>query len=188
MNNLYGRLGTGVERRQKLDFLQQACVESGPEFYFWLSLLAGNSKAVWLSPSRVGFRTLAVLDPRSLRIASDLRFPCLELSLTSCKLIGFPQLTVDSRPYIYRLDGLMGVWSPLGPIWINLEIDGAGHFDLHDLEREQRLEMPTLRIGYKEMQNSDCLDLVQSKLARIIAAYPGAGMSATGVLGPKSQD
>lgn len=111
---------------------------------------------------RAGFRTLAVLDPKTLRQIGDLRAPCLELAEENWLI--FPQLTVDTRKSVYRMDALL-CWKGSNPrLWVNIEIDGLGHNPRFDLSRQQELGLPTVRIGPAELAADQIVPVLRHKL------------------------
>lgn len=157
-------LGEGEVRDAYLHFLSNAVVDSGLEMYAWLSLAAGKARPVWLSPASVGFRKWAVVNPGNLEVVSDIRFPALEFQIGDVPAIAFPQLTVIARSAVYRLDALLGLRVGRSRIWIDLEIDGVGHEARFDAEREQRLDLPAVRVSTIELRDVDIYELLEDKL------------------------
>jgi hypothetical protein len=106
---------------------------------------------------------------------SDARFPCLEVEVDGFPFLAFPQLSVMTRHGIYRLDVLVGVMVEQSRVWINLEIDGGGHDNRYDLERQRNLDLPTARLTEQELKAPDCFGLAIRRLkqsARVQAPTP----------------
>jgi len=145
-----------------LNFLQSAQLESGDEYFFWVKLLHEGGYPCCYSPMKAGFRSLSILDPKTLRHTGDLRTPCLELAEENWLI--FPQLTVDTRKSVYRLDALL-CWQGLRPRgWANIEIDGRGHDPRFDLVRRNELGLPTVRITASELTANQIVPLLRHKL------------------------
>lgn len=168
VSELLRRLGDAEQRQQKMDFLANACLDSGSELYLWLDLLADGAMPQWIAPCRAGFRRLPILDPETKDFVSDVRFPCLEFELKGASVIAFPQLTVMARSCIYRLDALLGVMVGQRRVWVNLEIDGDGHVGKFDAERQDRLGLLTVRIATEELVAGRALESLKSKLCELV--------------------
>lgn len=174
INLLVSRLGHGSYRREREEFLNQACVESGTELAFWLELLTLGSRPCRLPPCRTGFRTLPVLHPTTLSVQSDARHPCLEGQLDGLEFLAFPQLTVLARGRVYRLDSLFGFKVGKTKVWLNVEIDGAGH-DVHrDLERERDLGLLAVRITDRDLQARLAMSTLRSKIGEFTGVLSAA--------------
>lgn len=162
---LVDTLAARAQRRHKTasTFLRYARLESGDEYLFWLRLLVEGGQPCCYSPARAGFRTWSVLDPKSKRQVGDLRAPCLELS--EQKWLLFPQLTLDTRKSIYRLDALLCLRRADGRFWFNVEVDGFGHDPRCDRQRQAPLALPTVRITSTDLTNKELVPIIASKLA-----------------------
>ncbi len=147
-------LGSREDRKPKVEFLAQAGLESGIEAFALLSLLAEGARVLWAAPCRAGFRRLPIIDPKSKDVISDAKFPALELTVAGVPAILFPQLTVMVQGAVYRLDGLLGLKLDKKRAWLNLEIDGGGHISRFDEEREDRLDMLTIRLTESDLRGS----------------------------------
>lgn len=148
----------------RIDFLRYAGADSGLEFHFLLGLTAEASDPCWLSPVRAGFRKYAVIHPKDREVMSDVRFPALEFEVEGFPAVLWPQLTLQVRHSVYRLDGLMGLQVGKKRVWVNVEIDGTGHYGTFDQEREERLGLLTVRLNTQEMRAANMTDLLGEKL------------------------
>ncbi len=159
----------------RLDFLRHANSESGLEAYLWLALVSEGARIAWLSPSRVGFRKWAVVDPKSREILSDARFPAVEMTLNGYPVLAFPQLTLQARNgSIYRLDGLLGIMVGQNRVWVDIEIDGAGHDASFDSERETKLDLPRLSLAVDNLQVPHLTSMLAEKLRPFSLGYTGS--------------
>ena len=165
---LLSRLGDNEERGRKMDFLRNACLESGEELRFWLEFCAEGSKVHWLAPCRTGFRKLPILDPKTQEVVSDVRFPGLAFELEGLQILAFPQLTMTARGYTYRLDALLGVMTGGGRAWINVEVDGAGHVTQFDAERQERLGLLTIRITTDDLRSGEVRKRLAQRLRKVL--------------------
>lgn len=158
-------LANAVEKRDKnaQTFLRYANLESGDEYFFWLKLLDEGGRPCRYSPNKAGFRTWAILEPKSWRQIGDLRAPCLELLDQGWLL--FPQLTLDTRKSIYRTDALLCCRHEDGRLWVNIEIDGLGHDPRFDQQRQTELGLPTARVSATELTTPRLVPLLAQKLA-----------------------
>lgn len=161
------RLENDPARDANMHFLSNATVDSGLEMYVWLSLLTGGARALWISPARAGFRRWPVIRPHNFDVVSDARFPAVEFEIGGAPAIAFPQLTVAVRNSVYRLDAVLGLRLGKKRIWLDLEIDGAGHDGAFDAEREERLDLPTIRIHTDELRLNDIYVLLERKLRNL---------------------
>ena len=146
------------------EFLDAAALESGDEAFFYLKLLAEGCRPCGCSPQRSGYRTFPVIDPGTKAIIGDLRLPCLEIVHGDQEFLIFPQVTLLTTGRAYRLDGLVGVRCPVQKIWLDLEIDGAGHDFEFDLQRAYHLRLPTLRLGREELSSPNLLGRVSDSI------------------------
>lgn len=158
------RLGDGEQHAAYMHFLSNAVVDSGLEMYAWLSLAASGAQPIWLSPASAGFRKWAVINPVNQEVLSDARFPAVEFQVSGVPAIAFPQITVSVRNSFYRMDALVGLRLGNKRVWLDLEIDGAGHDGTFDAEREERLGLVTVRVCKAELLENDLLCLLERKL------------------------
>ena len=160
-------------------FLQHACLESGTEYFFWLKLLAEGGHPCCYSPARAGFRNWPILARRGVEYVGDLRLPCLEMTEHGWLL--FPQLTVDTRRAIYRLDVLVCCRIRYGRIWINVEVDGSGHESRFDQQRQADLGLPTVRIDTADLMSPKLVPLLSQRIsAHLSVRKAGDGKSRAG--------
>ena len=170
MERALGRLGAGEERLRALDFLTHSCSDSSTETFVSVSLLAAGASPLWIAPSRAGFRLLPILDRKTRHIISDLRHPCLEHTLGALQICVFPQLTVlASKGRHFRLDALVGVRLKHRRVWVNLEIDGSGHDNHGDDERQKLIGLPTVRINDADLRKG-VESVLEDKLTALIRA------------------
>lgn len=137
-------------------FLQQALLESGYEYLFWVRLLAAGGRPGWYSPSKAGYRDLAVVDRKSKKQAGDLKHPCLSLESRDYDALFFPQVTLDTRKTYYRLDALVCIRWNRRRIWVDVEVDGPGHNGEFNRIRQRDLRLETLRLTKTEL-SAPCL-------------------------------
>lgn len=150
-------------------FLREACLESGTEFLFWLQLLAlGGATTTWQSPLRCGFRSRFIVDPGSEKYIGDLRFPCLEAKLAGVHSLHFPQVSVQTRKGLFRLDSLVKIMAKKSSLWVDLEIDGRGHNARFDFDREQALRLTTVRVCEQDLLREDFLEELGAKLGSLL--------------------
>ncbi len=110
-----------------------------------------------------------MVDPKTKAIISDLRLPCLQFASTSCKWLLFPQVTLDARKALYRLDALACVIHDGQRHWIDVEVDGPGHDSAFDKEREGLLGVATLRIDRNDLRRRDMLEVLEQRLLPLLA-------------------
>jgi transcriptional regulator with XRE-family HTH domain len=151
------------------EFLEQADMDSALECFAWLGLLAKGAKPFSAAMTRLGFQNHRLVDPASGLNVTHARWPCLEVNLEHCKLALFPQPTVDVRRAYYRLDALVSVRGRKGRFWVDLEIDGQGHCTKFDLNRQQALQLHTIRLTAEELEQRDLLELLSDKLAPLLS-------------------
>lgn len=134
-----------------------------------LHLLAGQALPHELSPQRIGYRRLPIIDAHS-RMVGDRPVPALLLK-GALPVLLFPQLTLRllnvPTEYPYReatLDFLVLVRVQGKNIWINLDIKGAGHEDGLDALRDQLLALPRLVVTPTELARPDFLPWLRKNL------------------------
>ncbi len=155
-------------------FLEDATLESGDEAMFWVTLLAKGARPGRHSPHRAGFRKFSIIDPKLKEVRGDLKLPCLDLDFPDFEALLFPQVTLDTRSRIYRLDALASLWHPGSRLWVNIEIDGQGHVSTYDKERESNLGLPTERIVTTDLAQADFYGALTRRL-RAHFGLPEAG-------------
>lgn len=153
-----------------LEFLEKAGLDSSLECMFWLALLAEGARPRGWPPSRVGFHQHRLVDPSSRLNVTHADAPCLEIALENCACLLFPQVTVDVRVAYYRLDALVSVRGPRGQFWLDLEIDGQGHVGTFDLERQELLQLLTVRLTTRDVEPESLLSTLARKIAPLLAA------------------
>ncbi len=149
-------------------FLEQARPESGCEFLFWLKLLASGANPYRLAPSSAGFRRLRVVEPVSKQSFGDVRVACLEVQGADYRCLLFPQVTVDTRKALFRLDALVCVRTARERCWVDLELDGQGHDSTFDLERQQMLGLPTVRLDTGELAAKKVTKVLECKMLPLV--------------------
>lgn len=156
------------DRRLCFKFLNEARLESGHEAMFWMALLAGGGNPGRHSPHRAGFLKFPIVDPDSKELLAEPRTPCLDLKFERFEALLFPQISLDTRSWIYRLDALACLWSPRARIWADIEIDGQGHASYlpsdYDLTRQRLIGLPTERISTAQLQSPKLIAGLESRL------------------------
>lgn len=149
-------------------FLEDANLESGYECMFWLILLACGARPGRHSLLRAGFRKFAVVDPHSKEARGDVRFACLDVDIAGCECLLFPQVTLDTRKRIFRLDVLACLYTPRHRTWVNIELDGYGHDSTFDHERQHLLSLPTARFQTIDLSSPDLMAVLERKLKPLL--------------------
>ena len=85
----------------------------------------------------------------------------------------FPQLTLDTRKAYFRLDATLCMRDGRQRVWMNIEIDGAGHDGEFDAERQRLLGMPTIRLDRQALLTEDLVTMLATRLRAVL--YPVAG-------------
>ena len=145
------------------DFLREAAPESGHEYFLWLRLLAAGGKPCWFSLFRAGFRASAVVESSSKIAIGDVRLACLRVDGPGISWLLYPQVTLDARKSYDRLDALASLRTAEKQLWVDLEVDGRGHDPEWDEQRQQHLDLPTLRLTPAELKAPDLLSLLEQK-------------------------
>lgn len=155
------------------EFLEQSGIDSGHEFLFWAELLAAGARPCSTAPATVGFRALRVAEPSTWVTVNDLSSPCLEVTIGGYPCLLFPQLTLDTRKAYFRLDATLCMRDGRQRVWMNIEIDGAGHDGEFDAERQRLLGMPTIRLDRQALLTEDLVTMLATRLRAVL--YPVAG-------------
>jgi len=111
----------------------------------WLDLGLYGAQAQLASPLAMGFRQHHVVDDLDQGLGERLR-PCLVMKNQGTSLTVFPQLRVQTRRGTFKLDGLILICRGSFSLWVNLELDGAGHDFRRDEFRQAQLAMEVVRI------------------------------------------
>ena len=139
-------------------FLEQAGLDSGYEYLFWLRLLAVGGQACWIAPVKAGFRQKSIVDSKTKCFVGDVRHPAIELIRGKFACLFFPQPTVETRGRYYRLDALVCYRHDRRRLWVDLEIDGLGHDSAFDDERQNFLGLRTVRLSPSDLISEEFLE------------------------------
>lgn len=166
-----------VQRRPDAEFcqeyLRQSGLDSGHEYLFWVELLAADAKPCLMAPATVGFRSLRIADPANWATVNDVPCPCLEIDIAGYPCLLFPQLTLDTRKAYFRLDATLCVRDGRDRVWMNIEVDGAGHDGEFDAERARLLGMSTIRLDRQALLGEDLVTTLGRRIRTLL--YPAAG-------------
>ncbi len=172
----YGRLydellKSAIARVGKLalaDLLHFGCCESGLEALLWLRLLVAGAILSWVAAARLGWCRMPMVDLDN-HVLNDRLWPAFVLSEPFlCALL--PQVRLrpwDSKPY--RLDFLACVRTASGLVWVNVEVDGAGHDTRWDRKRTAALRLPRVSLSEEDILADNFLERLQTRLLRAVA-------------------
>lgn len=134
-----------VKLRSDYDIVQHFChilpIDSADECLYIIWRLALGAKPALIAPASLGWTPNPILCPMTKNHVGHRPRPCL----TENDRIEFPQVSFRT-PKVYRVDFL--VWAAR---WSALEIDGPGHHDATDRERDHALALTTLRLTRPEL-------------------------------------
>lgn len=155
-------------------FLAEWPTDSAEEALHVCWLLCLGMKGALLSPTRMGCGGLDLFDWESRRQVGHLLMRSLVLELPDFYVAVWPQVPVRCRDggglqHHFRVDNLVGLMGPGGPVWAVVEVDGSGHRDRGDQVRDALLGLPVLRVGEAELESQTChVDLLRT-LKRLYA-------------------
>jgi hypothetical protein len=163
-------------------FLMIVSCDSDLEAVFLMLLLAAGAKIGRLSPQSLGFRKHPIVDPATLQVVGHCRFPALVVSLGTLEILFFPQVSL--RPLLARkgaaqsqthtVDGLVAARVGDQVDWLLFEVDGTGHDSAGDADRQEHLDLPTIRLRTTEIVGPEPLAALASALRGALSVASGA--------------
>lgn len=152
------------------DLIHFGCIDSGLEAMAWLQLLVAGVIVSYVSLARLGWCRLPVLDYPGSQVVNDRLWPAFVFKHPFlCAL--FPQVRL--KPWeskAYRLDFLACVRWEDRLIWVNVEVDGAGHDPREDETRTQNLRLPRVQLTEEDILAPDFMARLQRKLVEAVTA------------------
>ena len=146
--------------------------ESTCEACAWMQFAQLGALPVLANPHELGYQQHPIVD--SLGQALGARYLAgLQGKHGDLLYALWPQVHVRTATTNPRLDALLWIRNKRYSVWVDLEVDGAGHNPKNDKYRDEHLAMPTLRFSQNEVDRMRVAQLfVERAHERLSPAAP----------------
>lgn len=151
-------------------------VDTGTEGLFWTHLQTGQSQLALASPVEFGFDEHCLLD--GTKALGLKKRACVYSSSDDLTYIAWPQLTLMGPGYCYRVDALVLAISGRERRWSIHEVNGDGHRETYDRERERKLRLPVFYYTTEQLHNPSFRERFVENLRSLLANSAGVRKSA----------
>ncbi len=151
------------------DLVHYGCCESGLEAIVWLQLIVAGVLISYVSPARLGWCRMPVVEHPSQNVVNDRLWPAFVVDGPLLFAL-LPQVRL--KPWdscAYRVDLLACVRVEDRLVWVDVEVDGPLHKTKYDRDRTAALRLPRVKLTEEDALSPDFLERLQTKLLAAVA-------------------